>query len=173
MVYKWKDSSRFAVKAQVAGETLASIRQANGGHLTPEAVVDASRDEDAPLHRCFEWDADQAQEKWNKHVARNVINSIVEVHVVPGEEEPRTILGYVHVKTADAGNCYMTTARVMSDEDLKEQAIGEALKYLAGAQARFSHLEELSGVFDAINRETKKLTKRRRRAAQNQVAAAS
>lgn len=166
VVYQWKDSSRFPVKAQIAGETLMTIRLANGGHLTPEAVVDASRPDDAPLHRCFEWDAAVAQEKYNKHIARNVIHSIVEVHTVEGEDAPKRLLSYIHVNTPETGNCYMTTARVMSDADLKEQATEEALKLLRGVQARFAHIEELTDVFGAIDRAAAKVAKRHRKVAE-------
>lgn len=73
------------VDAQTAGEELERIRE-DRGLLTPGAVVEESRPEDAPLHPVFEWRDPVAAEQWREHQASQLIKR---VRVVPVEmEEP-------------------------------------------------------------------------------------
>ena len=39
---------------------LIEIEEANGGRLTPDAVVRDAKRKDSPLHSCFEWDVKKA-----------------------------------------------------------------------------------------------------------------
>ncbi len=41
--YEFKSGARFAVPAQVAGETIERLREKANGTLTPAMVVDAAR----------------------------------------------------------------------------------------------------------------------------------
>ena len=52
--YTWLAGSRHKVDAEVAGRVCEELER-NGG-LTAERLVEASRPEDAPLHKEFEWD---------------------------------------------------------------------------------------------------------------------
>jgi hypothetical protein len=147
--YQWKVGSRFPVSAQKAGEALDAIRKTGGGRVEPQAVVDASRRKDAPLHPCFTWDDKQAAEKFRQDEARRVIYCLYAVEESePDDKQPSLV--YVHVGQEDGGACYMTTAHVLSDKELREQALAEALAVLNGFQRRYAHLKELSEVFRAI-----------------------
>lgn len=52
MVYKFKTGYFSKISAQTAGEELARLNEQ--GIKTPRGVLDASRDENAPLHPAFE-----------------------------------------------------------------------------------------------------------------------
>lgn len=163
-VYVWRDSGmRPPVSAQAAGEELARVARANGGHLRPDTVVEESRPAEAPLHPAFEWDDPTAAHAYRVDQARSIIRSVHVLEVSDGEE-PRPQIAYVHVTPREVGPCYMATATVLSDADLRDQAIAEALRLLTGVRKRFEHLEELAEVFAALERvEVQGSTRRPRR----------
>jgi hypothetical protein len=161
MRYEWRDGGRFAVKAQVAGERLAELTEANGGHVTPEVVVDDARPDEAALHPCFVWDDYEAAEKYREEQARSLIRS---VRVVIDEDRPAS-LNYVSVRLSDIGPAYVTTARAMSDDELRDQAIGDAIGGLNAWQRRYEHLAELRPVFQAVAKAVARVEKQRKRQA--------
>lgn len=150
MVYKWKDGSRFRLPAQVVGEELERIGAANDGQVAPAEVVEAARPEEAPLHVCFEWDDEVAAELYREDQARAIIRSVVFVERIGEDDPPRVVQAYVHVDTCGGDACYLPTAIVMSDAELRDQVLADALALLRGVQRRFEHLGELREVFDAI-----------------------
>ena len=76
------------VDAQTAGEELDRIRRSYGG-LSPAAVVDESRPQDAPLHPVFEWNDQTAAERYREHQATTLIRQ-VKVAVSEPERSPVT-----------------------------------------------------------------------------------
>lgn len=83
MVYQYKVPYA-RVGAQIAGEELARIEKEKGS-LTPEMVVDESREEDAPLHPVFELDDKKAAECYRIVQAGGLIRNVT----VKIEEAPR------------------------------------------------------------------------------------
>lgn len=158
--YSWKAGSRFPVRPTVAGKALESIRKRSGGELTPQAVVDAARDPDHPLHRCFLWDDTEAAERYRQAQARTLIYSVRVRTEGAGDRH----LGYVNVKTTEGGNAYLPAAVVMSDEAMREQSLADCMKVLDGFRQRYEHLSELAGVWAAIDH-AKAQTRAKRKAA--------
>lgn len=64
MVYEWKEAAQIKADAQKAGEMLENLEKTVG--LTPKNLVEASRDESAPLHNEFEWNDTKAAEKYRE-----------------------------------------------------------------------------------------------------------
>ena len=151
--YVWKDGSRFPVSAQVAGDELSRLASESGDdvdNIKPARVVEESRPDEAPLHPCFEWDDETAAERYREDQARSLIRC-VRVVEVSGDEEKQQIC-YVAVTTPEAGNCYVPMSQVMSDDDLRRQALRSAVSLLRGVQERYGHLSELAEVCAAISR---------------------
>lgn len=146
---RWKAGARFSIPATVAYRELERIKKANGREALPCDVVNAARNKNSPLHRCFVWDDSIAAEKWREQQARIIIHS---VHVVyktsAGEEKER--IAYIHVRKADGSAGYLTAAEVVSDADLYKQALEEAVAVLNGWRMRYAHLKELQHIFDEI-----------------------
>jgi hypothetical protein len=164
VVYQWKEGSRIPVKAQVAGEQIARLTERNGGHLAPSDVVDDARPEGSPLHPAFEWDNGVAGEKFREEQARQMIRSIRVVHEHAGQEQ--SVLGYVHVELAETGPAYVTTARAVSEADLQEQMIADALKSLEAWRHRHQHIVALGPLLRAVAnaiREMEQQAKRKKR----------
>jgi hypothetical protein len=151
--YTWSEGSRFPVQAQVAGEALEDIRERHGDGLKPAVVVEESRPDVAPLHCCFEWQDEKAAELYREDQARRVIRSVRVLHEpMPDGEVRAPTIAYVSVRLPESGPVYLTTARVLSDVDLRQQALENALALLRGVEARYAHLEELAEVFAALEK---------------------
>ena len=167
MVYKWREGYRASVKAQVAGERLDAIREENGGHLTPADVVEDARPEDSPLHPEFTWDNEEAAEKWREDEARRLIRSVCVVVEDAQTGDARPTQGYVHVDLPDASPVYVTTARAMSEPEMREQVLADAINAFEALRRRYEHLAELAELFAVIDQ-----TKRKHRRRQPQLAEA-
>lgn len=143
-VYKWKSGARSPVSAQVAGEVCASLEES--GNLTPQALVEVSRAEDAPLHNAFEWDDAIAAERYREAQAGYIIRS-VEV-VVTGSAEP--VRAFVSVTESKAAP-YTSIEHVMVCSDSRAMLLERARMELAAFKRKYQQLTELADVFAAID----------------------
>jgi hypothetical protein len=148
MVFEWRENYRPSVPAQAAGERLAHLRSQAGGYITAQSVVDDARPPDSVLHPCFTWDDARAAELHREEEARRLIRNC---YVAPEEGQP-PVLHNIHVILPDVGPCYVTTARVVSERDLYEQAERDAIAALKGLRARYEHIQSLAAIFAAIDR---------------------
>lgn len=151
MIYEW-GSRRHRVDAQVVGETVERLADANGGVCPPAALVDDARPDTSPIHELFEWDDHRAAESHRRHQARRVINVLV---VTDTDRDDTQRPAFIHVKTLDPDGLregYQQFHDVVADDGLRDQAIAEALRYLNGFRRRYNHLTALGPVFDAIDR---------------------
>ncbi len=167
--YVWRDGVRFAVNPQIVGDRLDAIGQANGGNLRAEDVVEDARSPASPLHPCFTWDvAEAAHQHWLDQ-ARSLIRSVRAVHMdADGREKP--IQGYVNVVVPEVGRCYVTTARAVSDDDLRQQMLDDALRGIEAWQRRYAHLGELQALMVAVEQTRVRVARQVARAAARQGA---
>lgn len=143
-IYRWKSGARSPVSAQVAGEVCAELER--DGNLTPPALVDASRPEDAPLHAAFEWDDAIAAERYRETQARYIIRS-VEV-VTHGSKEP--VRAFVSVTTGRS-EPYTTIEHIMARSDSRALLLEQAHRELNVFRRKYGQLSELAEVFEAID----------------------
>lgn len=118
--------------------------------LRPEAVVEAAKRDDNPLHRYFTWDDGEAAQAYRLMQARALIR--VAVNVIEETSEP--VRAYVSLSTdRKSGVGYRATADVMSDADLLMQLLADAKAELAAFQRKYTRLREageLLPIFKAI-----------------------
>lgn len=143
MEYTWKKGSRIKANANVAGSVLESLRAA--GRLTPAALVEASIPYDAPLHNEFEWDDAAAATKYRETQAGYIIRSI-EVKIEGTSEPVRAFF-----KTTSETREYESVQRIMEVESTRESLIESALRELESFKHKYAMLNELAGVFRAID----------------------
>lgn len=152
MQYKWAQGTRSkGLSAEVAGTTLESIRVACDGKLVPSAVVAWAEPETSPIHNWFEWDDGEAATLYREQQAREIIRSVVVVVEDKGKtHEP--VRAFVHVlHPGDDQAAYTSIETAMSDDDLREQVIGRAMKELTAWRKRYAQYRELAAVFDAMD----------------------
>lgn len=143
MVYQWKAGARAKADAQAAGEMCERLEAE--GRLSAKALLEENRPEEAPLHDCFEWQDSEAAEQWRLHQARNIINSLI---VVPERSEP--VRGFFRVETGSSR--YTSIQTIVRDLDSYEALMETALRELSAIQKKYRSIEQLSGVWDAIDK---------------------
>jgi hypothetical protein len=134
---------------------LQAIADANGGRLTPDAVIDNARNEESPLHGLFDWDeARAAMEHW-RYRAREIIRA-VRVNVVTDRTVVRTI-AYVRDPSLDSRDQgYISTATLRDDVSLAREAVQHELMRAHSALQRAREVAEAVG----LEREIDKLMNR-------------
>lgn len=153
MVFKWNVPGLYPVDAQTAGEELNRIYEKHG-ELEPADVVEESKDENAPLHDCFEWDDVKAAQNYRIYQAGKLIRCVV--HVVEDEKtkDPIQTRAYVHVQ-----NTYRPISVVIESKDMVDEMMETAMSELNSFRKKYSNLQALSRIFieiDKINEKFKK-----------------
>jgi len=144
--YQWKSGAHIKGSAQAAGEVCRKLEEE--GNLTPKALVEASRPEDAPLHSMFEWDDAVAAERY-REVQGGMIIRYLEV-VPSGSSEP--VRAFVSVAAEGGGRSYMDVTAALSSEPTRDEVLETALAELRAFERKYRSLSELSDVLAAIRK---------------------
>lgn len=137
MVYSWKIPSLYPIEAQQAGEELSRIHNQRGC-LTPKAIVDESRPEDAALHPVFEWDDWKAAENWREQQARQLVCCIVTQQETE-KREPVEVRAFVHVQDS-----YQPVQVALTVPDMRAEVLKDTLE---SAEAFKRKLKNLLSVY--------------------------
>lgn len=101
---------------------LAEIELANGGRLTPSAVVADAKAADSPLHAHFEWNVKKAAEAYWIEQARQLITSVRVVYKT--DTTAVKAVYYVRDPSATLGEQgYVSTATLRTDADMAREAL--------------------------------------------------
>ena len=145
MIYKWK-TPFFKTDAEVAGKVCKELEETVG--LTSKTLLDASRPEDAPLHKEFEWRDDVAAEKYREQQARTIINNLV---IVAEEQNVTTRAFVVLTESKKETNKYHDVVEVMQDGEKRSALFKIALRELLSFKQKYAELEEFQKVIEAID----------------------
>ena len=154
--YFWKRI--LPVPAQMAGEYLEELEKKHSA-LTPEIVLEESRDENAVLHKCFEWDDTKAAEGYRLVQARMIIRNIT----VKIEKQDSTSLitrAFVNVQDESAQDKgrFVSVGIAVTDEEMKKQVLKNALYELQTFKNKYANYHELEKIFADIEELEKSLT---------------
>ena len=116
-------------------ERLQQIADANGGLLTPDAVVEDARDKTSPLHGQFTWNQKRAAyERWLDQ-ARALIRT-VRIEILH-EETMFKAPYWLHDPDVDQGDQgYRSSIEIRSNEDKARAAVYQECARAAGAIRR-------------------------------------
>lgn len=127
---------------------LKRIATENDGILKPEIVVQEARPKTSPLHSRFTWDNTKAAHEYRLWQARQLIRVVVEV--IDGIKGKHEI--FVSLSSDRKTSGYRVITDVLSERDLCEQMLKDALDELKTFQRKYARLKELAAVFSAIRR---------------------
>ena len=127
------------VSAQVAGEIMEQLEQSERG-LSPASLLDASRDENAPLHGEFEWNDAEAAEQYRLSQAGSLIRNIR----IVAEEQEAPVRAFVC--TGERKSAYVSLQSALNNETWKSNLLEAAKRDMAFFSAKYRTLETLSGV---------------------------
>lgn len=124
---------------------LEQIREANGGELQAEAVVEFARNPATALHGRFTWDDTEAARQYRLEQARAVIRVCVTI-LPQTNESVRTYVSLTSDRIKEGGG-YRTTEAVMSVAEQRAELLDQALRELATWQAKYRQVNELAAIF--------------------------
>lgn len=161
MIYKAAEGSRLSdEQAQQYGERIELINEKNNGIVTPADVLNDARSKKSPLHNFFDWDDTKAAEKWRGQQASYLLRTI---HVVVKDNgEGEEVRAFYNVNVIPQGQedrvrAYVTLPRVLSEADLRQQVVAQALRQLRAWQEKYKRYKEFADVFRAIEEADKQL----------------
>lgn len=140
MVYQWKETSRIKADPQVAGEICEKLAETVG--LSAKTLLEASREESAPLHGEFEWDDGLAAEKYREDQARYIIRNLCfKVEDKPHGEKEAPVR--VFFKVREKSNDYDPLPVIVKEKDKREKLLEAAKKDMTAIQQKYSAIEEV------------------------------
>lgn len=144
MIYQWKAGAVVKASAEDAGAQCEALSRA--GKLTPAALVDLNRPEDAPLHNAFEWRDDVAAEKYRESQARYLITNLA---CVVDEMPKQPVRAFVK---ATAERRHYTPYRIaMQSPDMRAYLLGQARAELSAFTNKYRNLQELARVVQVMD----------------------
>lgn len=146
--FGWAKGGFAGVDPQLVGQELAALEVKPGDCNRTVDVLNAARNPNSELHKCFPWDDEEAAEAHRLAIARKLIRTICYVMVREDKIEKTPV--YYHVRDAE-GPRYVNSDRLKTDDELRQAAIEEALTQLKGFRTRFQSLTELKPVLSAID----------------------
>lgn len=146
MVYEWKYN--MPIKAQIVGEHLEKLEKQQGC-VTPKIVLESARSETSVIHSCFEWNDDIAAEKYRETQAGSLIRNLTVKMVESDERQLEPVRAFVSIKQADSSE-FISLQNVLKDEELTRKMLEQAKSELNAFAKKYSTLQELSNVFEAI-----------------------
>lgn len=118
------------------------------GRLKPEDVVEAARDSDHPLHSRFEWDDTTAGEKWRRHQAHELIQS-VKVVFKTRTGQPRDVRAF-HAIRSEKDHVYEPVERIVEDDVKTRILLQDMEREWRSLKKRYEQFEEF---YDMIRRD--------------------
>jgi len=120
--FKARVGAPFLVKdAQRIGEELELIKSKET--LNPRSVVKKAKDRKSVLHNYFDWDDNVASEKWRLQQARSIVNHVIEVVIIKGEQvEERA---FFNVVAKNDKNVYVSLTEAITIPSYKKQVLKE------------------------------------------------
>lgn len=149
--YKWKEGFlNKGVPAAKANKEIERIKRKKG--LSAEAIVQEAKDKNNILHPLFEWDDAKAADKYRLTQAQNITRALVAVDEETGVE---TRLYFPTIfrspKEARSVTMYDSIENILADPDARGNLLKRALAELESFKRKYSNLEELSDVMQAID----------------------
>lgn len=133
-----------AIKKDILVQELKRLEKRDG-LIDPHAVLEEARPEDSILHGAFEWEDSLAAEQWRLFQARSLVNS-VSVEIL-GKKQDAFHSVVVEIK-GERTRGYVSTERMISDEDLKKQVKTSALREIQYWQDKYAEIEELDNLIN-------------------------
>lgn len=151
------------VSAEVAGKVCEQLQNSSEG-LSPQTLLDYSRDESSPTHREFEWEDHIAAEKYRLDQAANLIRDIRIVTIeeqtgdVPEDMPEEDAEGKPKEAKADRAfvvtpgrkSNYVSLERALNNDEWRESLLRQAKNDSRIFLAKYRRLEELAEVAKAM-----------------------
>jgi hypothetical protein len=86
-IYQWRAGSPFRLDATLVGKHLEHLAELSGGHLTTDTIANEAQIPTSPIYNLFEHDMETAALEYQRTQARQIVNSLVIVTIIPAERK--------------------------------------------------------------------------------------
>lgn len=150
----WAKGFRAKADAKEVYLELEEIRAENGDIVAAE-VVKKAKEKTSAMHEQFQWNDEEAAEKFRLEQARLLVRSI---HVIYKQAPKAAVRLYSNVviesksEPPKTEKVYIRTEDALKDPVLKAGILGDAIRDAISFRRKYAHLQELSKVFVAIDK---------------------
>lgn len=136
-----------------AGHEIERIKKQHGDKAPPAVIVESARPKDSPIHPWITWDIREAARKCQEEEAGYLCRSYYRVESDEDNREMRTIANVSIQFEGDEERSYVSSSRILTDEDIRNQVRAELDRSFLGLIDRYRHLPGLKSlVMEAIAR---------------------
>lgn len=147
LMHEWASCAYAKTDPEVAAKVFDELDKGKG--LTAPNLVDASRPEDAPLHKEFVWDDAIAAELYRENRAMCLINHL---HVrMEGVENAPAVRKYVRLTTDDSRK-YESVPMILKNPQKTTALFDMAMRELESFQRKYNNLAEFAKIFEEIEK---------------------
>lgn len=139
----WKVKGFFKADAETVYKEITAL----GDSFSPEQIVEAAKDENSELHKCFTWDDTVAAENWRKHQARMLVAQLV-IRTETTDNEPVAVRV---IASTNVRNEYKPVVKVLEVEQDYADLLARAVAELKAFQQKYKTIKELREIFEAID----------------------
>lgn len=138
---EWKIKGLYKANAEKVYSEIKEL----GESFSPADVVEAAKDKNSELHKCFTWDDTVAAEKWRKQEARVLAANLV-IKVETSDKET------VNVRVVESTSTgYSPTAVVVKSKTDYADLLARAKAELQAFKVKYLVVKELQNIFEAID----------------------
>lgn len=139
----WKVKGFFKADAETVYKEITAL----GDSFSPEQIVEAAKDKNSELHKCFTWDNTVAAENWRKHQARVLVAQLV-IKTETTDKEPVAVRV---IASTNVRNEYKPVVKVLEVEQDYADLLARAVAELKAFQQKYKAIKELREIFAAID----------------------
>jgi hypothetical protein len=141
--------------AQDAGEYVETLYDRYKGHLTKDEILAAARNRNSPLHKFFEWDENEAAEKFRRRQVAQLLGSLR----VRRHKKATTTRAFVFVSNPDhkGKKVFIDIASAMRNPDMRREVVAKALRSLNSWVTAYGGQRELRFLSASVERMQKRI----------------
>ena len=144
---KWREGMSSLFHGADAQKVADELEQIGDDNLTPSQIVDAARNPETELHKCFEWNDAIAAEKYRERQARCIMHNLVFIEQEIPKDRPEIRVHYC----PQMGKGYVQTKKIVRNEDSYKKLLEMAWAELRAFKIKYGMLEELKEIMDLID----------------------
>ncbi len=140
---KWKIAGLYKASAQAVANEIGEL----GIGATPAMIVKRAEDPTSELHKCFTWNDSEAAQKYREIEAQKVVRMLVRIEPQAEQKAPQRLF---YVTKENEG--YKPIAFILERPDERAALLERAKSELQAFKRKYDCLQELTDVFQAIDR---------------------